>query len=101
MDPPAAHLDLIATHEDQVTELPPGAELLARADYCPIAAFALGERAIGLQPHIELTAAHSERLTTLRRDLIGPDVADAALATLATPLDRTLAARWIHTFLTS
>ena len=50
---------LIASHEDQVTELPPGAVRLAGTDHCPNAMFALGERAIGLQPHPEFTASIS------------------------------------------
>ncbi|MCU1353533.1 MAG: synthase [Acidimicrobiales bacterium] len=99
MAPPADGFTLVASHEDQVTDLPPGARLLARAAYCPNAMFALGERAIGLQPHPEFPAELSRRLTTLRRDLIGPDRADVALASLDTPLDRALVAGWIAAFL--
>lgn len=99
MRPPAPAVTLIASHEDQVQALPPGATLLARTDHCPIAMFALGERAIGLQPHPEFTADISRRLTELRRDLIGPARADAALTSLATPLDRDVMASWLVHFL--
>jgi GMP synthase-like glutamine amidotransferase len=92
---------LIASHEDQVTELPPGAVRLAGTDHCPNAMFALGERAIGLQPHPEFTAPISRALVTGRRDLIGEPRADEALASLDAPLDRDLVAGWIVRFLTS
>ena len=76
-----------------------GARLLASADYCPNAVFALGERALGVQPHPELTPAHSTVLLTMRRELIGAERADAALASLARPPDRELVAAWIARFL--
>jgi GMP synthase-like glutamine amidotransferase len=103
MDPaPAdAAFTLIASHEDQVVELPPGAERLAATDHCPNAMFELGERAIGLQPHPEFTATISRALVNARRDLIGEGRADEALASLDSPLDRDLVAGWIARFLTS
>ena len=64
--------------------------------------FALGERAIGLQPHPEFTASISARPSwAARRDLIGEGRADEALASLDAPLDRDLVAGWIVRFLTS
>ncbi len=89
---------LIASHEDQVVELPPGATLLATSSHCPVAMFAVGDRAIGLQPHPEFTAALSRRLTGMRRDLIGEQRADVALASLTTPLDRERVAGWLVRF---
>ena len=60
MDPPPhGTLRLIASHQDQVTELPEGAVLLARTDHCPVAAYALGTSAFAIQPHPEFTAAVS------------------------------------------
>lgn len=99
--PPGGGFTLIASHEDQVTELPPGAVRLAGTDHCPNAMFALGERAIGLQPHPEFTASISRALVEGRRDLIGERRADEALASLDAPLDRDLVAGWIVRFLTS
>ena len=101
MDPPLDHYNLIASHEDQVIELPPGGVVLARADYCPIAAFEVGDRAIGVQAHPEFSPELSRRLTTLRRELLGDEVADQALATLDRPLDRLTLVRWIANFIRS
>ncbi|MCU1453741.1 MAG: glutamine amidotransferase class [Acidimicrobiales bacterium] len=99
MAPRAPTFTLVASHEDQVVELPPGAQLLATAAYCPNAMFAIGPRALGLQPHPEFPAALSRRLTVLRRDLIGAEASAAALASLDAPLDRDLVAGWIARFL--
>jgi GMP synthase-like glutamine amidotransferase len=99
MDPPADSVRLIASHQDQVVELPTDAELLARTDHCPIAAFAVGEAAIAIQPHPEFTAAVSRGLIERRRGAIGEDRSDEALASLDGPLDRELVGRWMATVL--
>lgn len=101
MDPPVTggQFRLVASHEDQVTQVPAGAVVLARAEYCPVAAMEVGERAISLQPHPEFTVALSARLLDLREELIGRETVDAARRTLTTPPDRELAARWILRFL--
>lgn len=46
----------IQNHCDQITELPPGAVLLAESDACPVQAFRVGERAWGVQFHPEAGA---------------------------------------------
>jgi len=99
MSPPRDRIALVASHEDQVTSLPDDAVLLARADYCPMAAFELGPRCITLQPHIEFSPEISGRLLDLRRDLIGADVVAAARATLGRTPDRALVAGWFAEFL--
>ena len=99
MEPPRPTFSLIASHEDQVTELPPGAELVARSGYCPNAAFRVGERAIAIQAHPEFPVELSARLMTLREELIGHDVVAAARQTLGTAPDRELVVGWISRFL--
>ncbi len=107
MDPPLERFRLIASHEDQVAELPSGAVVLASAGYCPVAAFEIGARAIGIQAHPEFTIDLSRRLTTLRYDLMGAETSNAALASLDVAdapdaaLDRATVARWIANFLLS
>jgi len=101
MDPPADRsVSLIASHQDQVTEAPDGAVIWARTEHCPIAGFTLGPRAMTIQPHPEFTAALSRGLLDLRREMIGPETADAALASLAEPIeaDRDQFASWMAAF---
>jgi GMP synthase-like glutamine amidotransferase len=49
--------DVHQWHNDEITELPPGAVLLAASTRYPHQAFRLGERAWGLQFHIECDTA--------------------------------------------
>lgn len=97
--PPGGRFRLVASHEDQVTRMPPGADLLATSAYCPIAMMAVGERAIGLQAHPEFPASLSAALLDLRIDLIGAEPVRVAHDSLTGPLDRELVAGWIVRFL--
>ena len=93
-------VSLIASHQDQVVELPAVAEVIARTDHCPVAAFTVGPRAFAIQPHPEFSAEVSRGLIGLRRGVIGHDLSDAALASLDDPLehDRQRVAAWMANF---
>lgn len=99
MDPPADRVTAIASHRDQVVELPPDAVLVATADYCPNAMFRVGEHLLGYQAHVEFPVELSRALIGARRESIGAEAADAGLATLACPLDADVLARWTAVFL--
>jgi len=100
MDPPPdGGVRIIASHQDQVVELPEGAEVIARTDHCPIAAYTLGSSVFAIQPHPEFTAEVSQGLVERRRDRIGADASDAALASLTEPLDQKQVASWMAGFL--
>lgn len=100
MAPPAhGPVRLIASHQDQVVELPEGAEVIARTPRCPVAAYTLGPAALAIQPHPEFTAAVSRGLVERRRDAIGAERSDEALAGLDRPLDARLVAGWMAAFL--
>ncbi len=98
MQPASDSLALIASHEDQVTAVPPGAELLARNAGCPVAGLLIGERAWTLQPHPEFVPELADHLLAQRIELIGAEKVAAARATLDRPLDRLVVARWIAAF---
>jgi GMP synthase-like glutamine amidotransferase len=100
LDDRPERITLIASHQDQVVELPDGATLLAReADGgCPIAGFTVGARAWTLQPHPEFVAPLADHLLAGRVELIGAQRVATARASLARPLDRMLVARWMARF---
>jgi GMP synthase-like glutamine amidotransferase len=87
------HLALIASHQDQVVVLPDDAEVVAHTNHCPVGAFTVGPRVLGVQPHPEFTTGLSRDLTERRRDKIGPARADAALESLHRPVAD--AATWV------
>jgi len=96
---PEGGVRIIASHQDQVVELPEGAVVIARTGHCPIAAYTLGSSVFAIQPHPEFTAEVSRGLVERRRDRIGAEASDAALASLGEPLDQELVAGWMARFL--
>ena len=99
MRPAADRFRLIASHEDQVVELPPEGSLLASSDSCPNAMFALGERAFGVQAHPEFTVPATRVLIDAREELFGVRTAATARASLDDRPPSALFASWIASFL--
>jgi GMP synthase-like glutamine amidotransferase len=62
---------LLASHQDQVFELPPSAHLLASNAFCPVAAFGVGDHVFCVQAHPEFDVAYSAYLIDKRRALLG------------------------------
>ena len=98
MTPPVERFRLIVSHQDQVTSLPEGAELLATSDHAPVAAFELGS-ALGIQGHPEFDPAYAAALMAARSDRIPAHVVAAGEATLATPTDHATVSTWLGRFL--
>jgi GMP synthase-like glutamine amidotransferase len=86
-------------HQDQVVALPADAIVLGRADHCPVAMFAIGERTIGIQAHPEFTPAYTDALLADRVARIGAAEVAAARAGLEQPTDEATIARWLAQFL--
>ena len=98
MQPAQDRFSLLASHQDQVTLMPAGGELLFDADYCPIGGFAIGERAWTLQIHPEFVSPLADHLLAGRIELIGAEPVAVARASLEQRLDRELVAQWIQNF---
>ena len=93
-------ISLQAIHQDQVVDLPPGAEVLASSEFCPYAALAYSDRAFSIQAHPEFTPEFLQSLLEqLRGDRIPAPIADEALASLGRPLDSALCAKWMFDFM--
>ncbi|MDB5437216.1 MAG: synthase [Phenylobacterium sp.] len=97
----AASIRLPGSHQDQVVELPPGAEIWAANDFTPMGALAWRDQpAISLQLHPEFEPAYAVSLIEHRRE--GPytkDEADRAVASYHGPDDRARVGGWIRNFL--
>lgn len=100
MEPAGHTMTILMSHQDQVTDLPADAELVATAGYCPVGGYRVGDHVFCVQGHPEFVAPLSAHLATRRRAVIGDDVVDAALASLAGPLDHPAISAWIAAFLT-
>lgn len=64
---------LLASHQDQVVELPEGATLLASSAFCPVAAFAVGHDVFCVQPHPEFVEDYSAYLLSKQRAQLGEE----------------------------
>jgi GMP synthase-like glutamine amidotransferase len=97
----AASFRMPASHQDQVVEPPPGAEVIAASDFTPFAALAWRDQpAISMQPHPEFEPAYAEALIEARRGKVySDDQADRAIASFGRPDDRARVAGWIRAFL--
>jgi GMP synthase-like glutamine amidotransferase len=97
-----ASVEVIASHQDQVTGLPPGAAVIGASDFTPNAMIDYGDGAISFQCHPEFTTAFA-------RDLIdahaAPDMTEATKANARQSLKgkrkTDILARWISCFLSS
>ncbi len=56
MQPPQSNLPLYVFHNDQVTSLPDGCEVLASTDKCEISSFSKGDHIFTTQSHPEFTS---------------------------------------------
>jgi GMP synthase-like glutamine amidotransferase len=99
MAPPLASARLLYSHQDQVTELPPGGRVLGSAPHCPIAMVAVDDDVIGIQAHPEFSRPYLRALLEDRVDRIGRAGTAAALESLERPTDERTVAGWILAFL--
>lgn len=89
-----------ASHQDQVVEQPPGAEVIASSLFTPYAALAWpDQQAISFQFHPEFSPDFARALIAERWDRT-PDP-DGAIATLDAPNDNARVGEWIRRFLTT
>ncbi|MCX2979873.1 GMP synthase [Halieaceae bacterium IMCC14734] len=98
-DDDAMEFRLLVSHQDQVTQLPPEAKILAGSEFCENAVCQIGDHILTFQGHPEFVPAYSENLLNIRRDIIGEDNYRGGMASLSLPLDRGRVARWILNFL--
>lgn len=88
-------LTLNAWHQDQVTQVPEGAKVIASNDFCANAALLYDDRALTVQAHPEFRPDFIDGLMRTRGKGVVPDALMAKAATrLSDPIDdRTMAGR--------
>ena len=78
MRPDCARLPMYMFHEDAVTRLPDGCELLGSTPNCAIASFAKGDHILTTQAHPEFTGAFMETVLRFTETKIPPDTRQRA-----------------------
>ena len=89
---------IVASHQDQVSELPEGAELLAGSAFCPYASFCIDDHILTFQGHPEFTKSYSKALLILRRKILGEDVFKKGLKSLEEPIQSKIISSWMVNF---
>jgi len=82
-----------AIHQDQVVEVPEGAQVFAESDFCPIAGLVYGDidnpHAISIQPHPEMSAKFVADIAEERlKSIISAEIVKPALKSLKKPADQ-------------
>lgn len=95
----ATGANLLAFHQDQVTELPPGATVVGRTDHCRYAAIQYGQQALTIQSHPEFNDAFVEDLLAERGHLFPSHNVSQARASLGKPLDNTSVSAVLRDFI--
>jgi GMP synthase-like glutamine amidotransferase len=95
---PVARFRLAAAHGEQVTALPPGAEVVGRTEGCPAACYRVGSRVFATQYHPEMTPEFLEALVEEFAPQFSAEVGEAARASLAQGTEGPRFAEWIARF---
>ena len=98
MSPALASLDMLVFHQDQVTELPANATLLASSAFCPNAAYSIGDQVLCFQAHPEFVDDYELALLNLRREFLGEARYQQALASMSQPHQGVVVAEWMLRF---
>ena len=99
MDPAKDKYALITSHQDQVTALPPRAELIAGDEFCTYASYQIGDHILTFQGHPEFTPAYARQRMDDRRKILGEQTYQQGMASLNQDADHQLIAKWIINFL--
>ena len=92
-------LSLLASHQDQVVELPPNATLIASSDFCPIAGFQTGDHFLSFQGHPEFSPEYLGALMKIFVSSMGEEKVELAQKTLHKKVDNELIGGWILNFI--
>ncbi|QBF27879.1 amidotransferase [Pseudomonas tructae] len=98
MSPQVEELTLLISHQDQVTRLPENATVIASSDFCPNAAYHIGDQVLCFQGHPEFIHDYSRALLELRQDSLGQEVYRKGLDSLAHEHQGITVAEWMMRF---
>lgn len=101
MKPVLETCNVLVSHQDQVTVLPPDAELIAGNSFCPFSMFQLGDNILTVQGHPEFNKQYAKTLMHERANLIGDEKYKNGIKSLRKPTDELSIANWMIQFLRS
>jgi len=91
-------LNIIVSHQDQITQLPEDTLVIASSDFCPYFVVQWDDHFLSIQGHPEWQRDYSKALMTLRRNLLGEDRFESGLASLDIEPDNAMFTQWVLDF---
>lgn len=98
MQPEKNKVALLFSHQDQVVQLPPGAELIAQDEFCPNQMFQIGDHILTLQGHPEFDVKFAKDRLISRKEKVNPETYHIAMNSFDKPQDNRVLAEWIRNF---
>ncbi|MFN5997574.1 MAG: type 1 glutamine amidotransferase [Paracoccaceae bacterium] len=95
---PVRTFRLAAAHGEQVTALPPGAEVVGQTEGCPAACYRIGDKVFATQYHPEMTPEFLSALVAEFAPHFTAEVGEAAKASLLHGTEGPRFAEWIARF---
>ncbi|MGL5976248.1 MAG: glutamine amidotransferase-related protein [Aeromonas sobria] len=99
MAPARDQIRILASHQDQVALLPPGATRLAGNDFCPNFMFLQGDHIVAIQGHPEFSVEYNRALIERRRGLLPDERYRSSLSSLEGEVDSATMMQWLLQFL--
>lgn len=99
MQPFQNQLNVFVSHQDQVVELPEGAEVLATSDFCPNYMTQTGSSLLTIQGHPEFTKAYYRDFLSEDEGTVDVEHFKKAMHSLEQPVDNDVIAQWMVNFL--
>jgi len=99
MQPRKNQVNLIVSHQDQITHLPPNTQVLLGNDFCPYSMIQLGTHFLGLQGHPEFSHKYCHALMKSRKEAISPPSLRQGIVSLRLQTDDSLILVWLLNFL--
>jgi GMP synthase-like glutamine amidotransferase len=94
MIPRTSTLRILSSHQEQIAELPPGAEVLASTPHCPVWMMRCGSL-IGVQGHPEFCKPYASALLDTRTAIIPAETREAAVRSFEIETDSRILVSWI------
>jgi len=99
MKPDIKSYSLLVSHQDQVERLPEKALCIAASQFCPNSSFQIEESILTFQGHPEFNREYMLYILKKRREIIGEQAYNAAIASLDQDIDESVISNWIYHFL--
>lgn len=91
-------INILVSHQDQISKLPENTQVIAESDFCPYFIVQWGDHFLSIQGHPEWVTDYSRTLINDRRAIIPADLVTTGLKSLEINPDSALFIHWIIEF---